>query len=157
MRAPLEAIIIILLRSFSLSSSSRASKRPRHKSHRPHADDMMMAVPLHAKKSNEKVRRMKKKKKKNFCFCSASASGLKPRFPSMYVCTYYITYYYLPTQLALSILHVHRFYPFMYCRQQQIIQQSLQERDDRPLFEGQLRSKQNIKCIVLYNDSTHTR
>ena len=115
MRAPLEAIIIILLRSFSLSSSSRASKRPRHKSHRPHADDMMMAVPLHAKKSNEKVRRMKKKKK-NFCFCSASASGLKPRFPSMYVCTYYITYYYLPTQLALSILHVHRFYPFMYCR-----------------------------------------
>lgn len=156
MRAPLEAIIIILLRSFSLSSSSRASKRPRHKSHRPHADDMMMAVPLHAKKSNEKVRRMKKKKK-NFCFCSASASGLKPRFPSMYVCTYYITYYYLPTQLALSISHVHRFYPFMYCRQQQIIQQSLQERDDRPLFEGQLRSKQNIKCIVLYNDSTHTR
>ena len=156
MRAPLEAIIIILLRSFSLSSSSRASKRPRHKSHRPHADDMMMAVPLHAKKSNEKVRRMKKKKK-NFCFCSASASGLKPRFPSMYVCTYQITYYYLPTQLALSILHVHRFYPFMYCRQQQIIQQSLQERDDRPLFEGQLRSKQNIKCIVLYNDSTHTR
>ena len=156
MRAPLEAIIIILLRSFSLSSSSRASKRPRHKSHRPHADDMMMAVPLHAKKSNEKFRRMKKKKK-NFCFCSASASGLKPRFPSMYVCTYYITYYYLPTQLALSILHVHRFYPFMYCRQQQIIQQSLQERDDRPLFEGQLRSKQNIKCIVLYNDSTHTR
>ena len=115
MRAPLEAIIIILLRSFSLSSS-RASKRPRHKSHRPHADDMMMAVPLHAKKSNEKVRRMKKKKKKNFCFCSASASGLKPRFPSMYVCTYYITYYYLPTQLALSISHVHRFYPFMYCR-----------------------------------------
>ena len=116
MRAPLEAIIIIiLLRSFSLSSSSRASKRPRHKSHRPHADDMMMAVPLHAKKSNEKVRRMKKKKK-NFCFCSASASGLKPRFPSMYVCTYYITYYYLPTQLALSISHVHRFYPFMYCR-----------------------------------------
>ena len=114
MRAPLEAIIIILLRSFSLSSSSRASKRPRHKSHRPHADDMMMAVPLHAKKSNEKVRRMKKKK--NFCFCSASASGLKPRFPSMYVCTYYITYYYLPTQLALSISHVHRFYPFMYCR-----------------------------------------
>ena len=157
MRAPLEAIIIILLRSFSLSSSSRASKRPRHKSHRPHADDMMMAVPLHAKKSNEKVRRMKKKKK-NFCFCSASASGLKPRFPSMYVCTYYITYYYLPTQLALSISHVHRFYPFMYCRYQQyIIQQSLQERDDRPLFEGQLRSKQNIKCIVLYNDSTHTR
>ena len=156
MRAPLEAIIIILLRSFSLSSSSRASKRPRHKSHRPHADDMMMAVPLHAKKSNEKVCRMKKKKK-NFCFCSASASGLKPRFPSMYVCTYYITYYYLPTQLALSISYVHRFYPFMYCRQQQIIQQSLQERDDRPLFEGQLRSKQNIKCIVLYNDSTHTR
>ena len=156
MRAPLEAIIIILLRSFSLSSSSsRASKRPRHKSHRPHADDMMMAVPLHAKKSNEKVRRMKKKKK-NFCFCSASASGLKPRFPSMYVCTYYITYYYLPTQLALSISHVHRFYPFMYCTRQQIIQ-SLQERDDRPLFGGQLRSKQNIKCIVLYNDSTHTR
>ena len=112
MRAPLEAIIIILLRSFSLSSSSRASKRPRHKSHRPHADDMMMAVPLHAKKSNEKVRRMKKKK--NFCFCSASASGLKPRFPSMYVCTYYITYYYLPTLLALSISHVHRFYPFTY-------------------------------------------
>ena len=115
MRAPLEAIIIILLRSFSLSSSSsRASKRPRHKSHRPHADDMMMAVPLHAKKSNEKVRRMKKKK--NFCFCSASASGLKPRFPSMYVRTYYITYYYyLPTPLALSISHFHRFYPFMYC------------------------------------------
>ena len=110
MRAPLEAIIIILLRSFSLSSSSsRASKRPRHKSHRPHADDMMMAVPLHAKKSNEKVRRMKKKK--NFCFCSASASGLKPRFPSMYV----LTYYYLPTPLALSISHFHRFYPFMYC------------------------------------------
>ena len=156
MRAPLEAIIIILLRSFSLSSSSsRASKRPRHKSHRPHADDMMMAVPLHAKKSNEKVRRMKKKKK-NFCFCSASASGLKPRFPSMYVCTYYITYYYLPTPLALSISHFHRFYPFMYCTRQQIIQ-SLQERDDRPLFGGQLRSKQNIKCIVLYNDSTHTR
>ena len=113
MRAPLEAIIIILLRSFSLSSSSRASKRPRHKSHRPHADDMMMAVPLHAKKSNEKVRRIKKKKK-NFCFCSASASGLKPRFPSMYVCTYYITYNYLPTLLALSISHVHRFYPFTY-------------------------------------------
>ena len=113
MRAPLEAIIIILLRSFSLSSSSRASKRPRHKSHRPHADDMMMAVPLHAKKSNEKVRRMKKKK--NFCFCSASASGLKPRFPSMYVRTYYITYYYLPTPLAHSISHFHRFYPFMYC------------------------------------------
>ena len=154
MRAPLEAIIIILLRSFSLSSSSRASKRPRHKSHRPHADDMMMAVPLHAKKSNEKVRRMKKKK--NFCFCSASASGLKPRFPSMYVRTYYITYYYLPTPLALSISHFQKFYPFMYCTRQQIIQ-SLQERDDRPLFGGQLRSKQNIKCIVLYNDSTHTR
>ena len=154
MRAPLEAIIIILLRSFSLSSSSRASKRPRHKSHRPHADDMMMAVPLHAKKSNEKVRRMKKKK--NFCFCSASASGLKPRFPSMYVRTYYISYYYLPTPLALSISHFHRFYPFMYSTRQQIIQ-SLQERDDRPLFGGQLRSKQNIKCIVLYNDSTHTR
>ena len=102
MRAPLEAIIIIiLLRSFSLSSSSRASKRPRHKSHRPHADDMMMAVPLHAKKSNEKVRRTKKKK---FCFCLASASGLKPRFPTtMYVLL--LLHYILYTTRAFDLAH----------------------------------------------------
>ena len=100
MRAPLEAIIIILLRSFSLSSSSRASKRPRHKSHRPHADDMMMAVPLHAKKWTRKSAGWRRRRR---TFASA-----RPQPPASSL-DFLVCMYVLTTLHTTTYLHNSRF------------------------------------------------